>query len=591
MKIFYKYCKISLNTLNFIYYFMNQVKAPFLLKFSIFLISFLLLVNSLVFQDYFTQVNLLSLLLTTISFFIFFFTLKWKTWAVKIAMILPFIIILLFSFFLNLIIVIQIFIKENINSESNLEIMILSWWIFVISYIILLILYLYRLKNINKLNNKHFTELKQEKIYAIIFWILSIFLIIFKFSYYDIDEKIEVPPEWYFITKYEDKELNSEKNLYVLMKDFEKHKIPELEKYKYFKEKMFACIYENICYWNIEDWQNSINSFRWIYRKEIQEEISKLETEKAELEYYINQGSSSYLGNKIKDIDYKMSSLKKQDIVKFDSNKLPKIEDKNEKLKIKLLLKKNLDIFLNWIDWAEFENMLKDFLKFKNTEYFKEDTSMEPFLSTWQYPSIVRELKYKIFYLLQNKQEKEAIEIIESIFDFSEKLINWDSLIIEFVVWLTVYNNWLEITEKILDNFYLWNDSKNKLKGILLKKIDIDEIARNVSKVEFKEEFSVLDSALNWEIIFPWVYKEDIYNMRKEYYYDIWNNRLSNSEKYTNKYLKKYNDGGFIWYKKSIFKKNFISRYFLEMVYLDFSIGENLETTLQKREGLLKKLD
>jgi len=253
---------------------MKIVKVSLFLKVLVFFINFLLLFNILIIpQNIFWLISIVPLLFLFINNLLFYCVLKNNRLAIK-----------LFWFFLILILwwfnyIVAIF-NDNTILIDFMSIYEYSYF-FILGYLLFLILILLNLyfldKNIKKwvdnIDVNLVTSNYQEKPFIIIFIIIFIVLVVYRFWYYTIEKDINKVDNSFFITKYEDKNIEDDSNLYNELKLFKYNEnnnnnyediIFSLSKKNFYKSD----IYEYIIFSDFINFNDALNKKVISYMKE-----------------------------------------------------------------------------------------------------------------------------------------------------------------------------------------------------------------------------------------------------------------------------------------------------------------------------------
>ncbi len=398
---------------------MPKIKIWFFLHFLVLIISFILLLNIIIiYQNIFDIDNLKFFLIYFIYVSIFYFVLKNNLLAIKFFALINFILLWWIHIFYT--------IYEWISLE---KIWIFSgyakFYISIIIMIIILFKLFYLHKNIKKwtenLEKKLVTNKNQTKTFIIYQILILIFLVIFRYWYYDIEEKKLEIDKSFFISKYQNTEIKDEDNLYISIKKFKYNEktLKQIGTKKKAKEKFFECLYENKCYWNLEDYEKIVWKLNWTI-----------------------------------DFDNKYEYWKKE------------ITNKTRKFKVKLFLNKNISVLYNFDE--NHKKMMNLFiLELSNKKYFKKVWKEFPIYTNLL--NFNRETNYDILFNLKNNKQNKAINILETELKIYLTMLDWDWDVIDILVAHTLIKNKLKIMGLILNNFEITKENKNKL-AILLKK-------------------------------------------------------------------------------------------------------------------------
>jgi len=482
---------------------MNQIKIPFVLKIIFFFLNFILILNFIVFQNF---LSILAFIPILIAFLIQFFLFKNKKFAIISAMFLPFVAITFWfleifeNFKEYLSTVFQIFDIKYFEDFEKIFYLILAL-ITIIYEIFLILTYLKLRKKDIEFNTKN-----QEKKFCISFALISLFLIIFYFGYYNIPEKFEEIPDETFATKLTDKDTFSKENIYIDFYDFNKLLINRIN-YSNFYQNIFYCLFWNKCVW---DRQYYIDIINYLENPEWK--------------------APTFLHSNLKSSKETMSII--------------------EKLNTKALLKRNFEkYFYNIND----NKIINEYLKLSEKEWFFKERKGD--LNNYSNLQIFykENLKYKIFYLLCNWEEDKAIDILTKNFKIIQKIINWEISEILLMIETLWLKNTLEYTEYILKNFNLSDENKNKLKQSLEKNnFSADEIAKYAKNFNYLLQVNsfFIEQDKRKE---KWDYSKNlVYEDSKNYLKKIFKGTLE-----TKNYLE-------IEKSKNIFKRNILGRYFIE---------------------------
>lgn len=473
---------------------MKSVKISLFLKVLVFIINLLLLINVIIIpQNIFWISNIIPFLVLFINSILFYFVLKNNKLAIK-----------LFWAFLLLILGWINYIFNFLNNDilnSSLSLNNTSYFIIIpyILFLILILLNLYFLnKNINKwvenLNEKLITEKKQYNSFAIVFIISFIFLLIFRFWYYAIEKDIEDIDELFFITKYQNIDIKNEDNLYNDLKSF---KYKE-HKTRYIKEKILECLYEDKCYWTLDDYKFNINR--------------------------IND-------NEIWQFEFK--------------GKKDEILNKREKLIIKWYLKQNINLLYVFENSELTDNVIKNMISnFSKKKYYK--SNIDETLVFTDFIQFNRELKYQVLYYINNNNEAKAIEILQAQINTLYTMLEWDSNIIDTLVAITWLKIWFENIDLLIKNYKLSDNSKNLLLSLLnrdINKNSLDNSLKNDHKWLLKEGLWNINKWLVLEWINTTLFS---YEETKKWFNEIVHDKINNNWIVSDIILDKYSKLNFI---------------------------------------------
>lgn len=348
------------------------------------------------------------------------------------------------------------------------------------------------------------------------------------------EEKINKIPENYFLRK--NQKLKDEENFYEDLKKFLEIKIKEKNntEFNYYKN----CLYNNICYKNTD------------YKK----------------------------------LKEKLLDFTNNERIKF-SNKI--IEDKKEITKIKILLRNNSkQIFENFLNLEDnhkiFLEKQKNIDEILNSEKNLKQNLLNDFdFKIWNILTFQRHSEKEILFLIQNKEEEKAIEILNKNFKFYNKILEWDIstmnlLTIYWAYWLN-----LDITKIILNNFNISENSKKLLKENLITEVNSKEIFKNSLILE--HNLWILDIEKLPEE--KWLNKKETIEILEEIRYNLIENNFKLPKNLEEKYNKEpsFFDSNKIW--KKIISEN---TYSLEN---SFKKIKEIEEKRKKILEILKNLE
>lgn len=466
-----------------------NIKIPFSFKIYVFIVNFLLLFWLTIIADSIISiVFIVNLVFLFIFNFLFYQIYKYKNWALYFFM---------FILLVDLIFNIYLLFTELCIYYWRLQIpffVIIINIVFLLYVLVKLFIFKRNIKLwIEKINKKYLTDKKQWWLFLKIHVWIILFLLIFRFGYYDFPKDIEEIDDSYFITKYENVDIPDEENMYFFFKEFDFENSPYEHKSRYIKEDIVECLYQNNCY-SWEYYEEKIDKLNW---KEI-------------------EGSNEY----------------------------QLITDKREILKVKIKLK-NTDILYKFEDISYMEEMINDL---SQKSYFKypysyddlDTLNKEVITYTWiiQY---YRELKYQVLYYLENNEEDKAIELVNNMLQVWNTIISWESELIEKLVGITLLSITYEHFDIIIDNTYFTSNNKSIILETLSKDIEksyLDDWIKN----EYKYIKLWAMAFYNWTYDI-WLnsnlakYKTTLYKydesikMLKAYFYNIIENPHSDIEK------------------------------------------------------------
>ncbi len=510
-----------------------NIKIPFSFKIYVFLVNLLFLIWFIIIVD--SIINILFFIdfifLLIFNYFVYQIY-KYKNWAINIFM---FILILHICYIFYL----PFFWFNSSNLELvNIFFFIFAYTVFPIWVLVKLFIFKRNIKIwIDKVNKRYITNKKQWWLFLKIQAWIILFLLIFRFTYYDFPKDIEEIDDSYFITKYENTDIADEENMYFFFKEFNFEASPTEHESRYIKEDIVECLYKDNCY-------------PW--------------------EFY----------------EAKLEKLNWKEIV--DNNKYQFLTDKVEILSVKIKLK-NTDILYTFEDISYMEGIINDLSK---RSYFKYpysyddlETLNKDYVSyTWiiQY---YRELRYQILYYLENDQEDKAIELVNNMLKIWNTIMSWDSEVINKLVGIKLLRIIYEHLDILIDNTTFTSKNKVIIRETLSKDIEKSYLDNGL-KNQYKYVKLWAMAFHNWvyEIWFNYDYSnkttlfklDEVIKMKKVYYYNIIENPHDDIERLQINYFK----SNIIWY---ILHNWLITTY--------SSQYKKLEDLEQKRQELVEKLE
>lgn len=537
---------------------MKQIKVSLFLKILVYIINLLFLVNLLIVpQNIFWINNIIPFFAVLINLMLFYYVLKNNLLAIKLFWIYYLIILwwfdLIFSFLNNGLL--NNFLTLDVN-KSN--------YFFIIPYFLFLILIILNLfflnKNIKKwieiVNKKLITNKNQTNNFIIWNIIIIIFLLVFKFWYYWIEKNIQKIDSSFFVTKYQDINMEDKDNLYIDLKKFEYKelfKYKELREFKNIKLDMVSCLYENKCY-NKSYYKYLIAKAEWEtnYKEKMGKILAKPKTEKNKLEFLKHKKWP----DKVKQWDV--------------------ITDKKEIFYVKVFLRKNIDILYKFNNNDFFNKLIDELIQnLSNKKYYKYNIT-EKIIFT-DFIQFNRELKYKVLYYINNNNEDKSIEILQAQINTLFTILKWDSSLIETLVAMTCLKMWFENIDLIIENYELSNNSKNILLSLLDKEINFSSL-NNSLKNEHKFALQYIKKLSSNTTLYDFDYTN-------KWFEEIVFNRINNKWVISNSLLEKYK-------KLNFFKKNIIGQ-----VLWQWNIDTSYESQYKKlwdlnnfRKEIIKKI-